>query len=136
MQVCKAAQFEPLIITTPASVLRGVFFLAPEYFKQDAAIMAWRGFTVYLALRFDGRVRIDRVIEIATLGTNEGERLKALTTELLHASSCRIRYSRPIEHLYLVGQLGRGCRICRLRIPFSSYSDARSRMFLFRFRYR
>ncbi len=109
MQVCKAAQFEPLIITTPASVLEGAFFLGPDYFKQDAAILAWRGSTVYLALRFEGRVRIDRVIEISNLGSTDGERLKALTTELrLTLLAAEARYSRPIEHLYLVGQLAEG----------------------------
>jgi len=104
MQICKAAQLEPLIITTPASILEGVFFLGPTYFKPDAAILSWRGSTVYLALRFDGRVRVDRVIEIANLANTESEQVKALTTELrLTLLSAEARYSRPIEHIYVVG---------------------------------
>ncbi len=103
-RICKGASFEPLIITTASSILEGLFILAPDYFKDNSAVILVRPPFVYVALQVDGRVRVDRVINAEQLTGDESERIRSLSTELrLTLVSVETRYGVKIDSVYALG---------------------------------
>lgn len=108
LKVCKAAQFEPLIVTTPASCLEGLFVLAPEYFSDNSGVLYAIGDQVHMGLRIHGRMRMDRIlVRSPALGSSSfgsSEPLKQLGTELkLSLVAAETRYAVKIDTLYALG---------------------------------
>lgn len=105
ISLCRQAGVEPTIISTAASALESFFYFAPEYFKEDCAVVLVHDEFCYVAAHVEGRVRQDRILSRAMLAAEGSENeLKALVGQL-RATICaaEVRYRRPIERVYLVG---------------------------------
>lgn len=103
LKVCKAAQLEPLIVTTPTSCLEGLYVLAPEYFSDNSGVLYALGNQIHLGLRIHGRMRMDRILSRSS-DSPPSELLKQLGTEIkLSLVAAETRYAVKIDKLYVLG---------------------------------
>lgn len=109
---CRQIDLEPLIITTPPSILEALYHLGPEYFSADSAVLLARDPNYYLLVRFEGKSRTDRVIRRANMenpsegSENEpaaGSQRSVLTEIKLSLAVAEAHYQRTIDKVYVVG---------------------------------
>ncbi len=108
LSVCRESGLEPFILTTPASVLDALFFIAPDYFRGDCAIAYLSPDSAAVSIRFDGITKADRMLLLSPTEDNNAiqpsEALRALLADLkLTISAAESRYDRQTERVYLVG---------------------------------
>lgn len=98
---CKEAEFEPFIITTPASALAPVFALSSSPLPRGAGVICYRNSLMHLVLALDGTVRQEKVIGAANEATSPASLLGELQ---LAIASFEERYHVKVEKLLVVGE--------------------------------
>lgn len=108
LQVCKGSNLEPLMVSTPAAVLGGVYHVAPDYFSGDSAVILAQDPYYYIATQIDGHLRTDRIISrpaVTNTDTFDATAQKALMLELkLTLSAVERRYGKKVETVYMFGR--------------------------------
>lgn len=104
---CRAAGFEPAVVSTPSSAAAGLFLLEPERAQHDSAVVLATPTSLCITLLVEGKIRSDRVIPI------HHEGLQWILTEIrLSIAAAERRYGRRIEKLYVLGSgIPRECAI-------------------------
>lgn len=109
---CKQASFEPIIVTTPTSILGAVYLLAPQYFAENSAVIFESLPSYYILTCVDGLVRGDRtLIHSSFAPTNNGNAVpslenagKILLRDLkLSLASTERRYNKTLDKVYFIG---------------------------------
>ncbi len=112
VKLCKASDFEPLIITTATATLGGAYHVAPDFMAPDSAVVYSRGLTLFVAMAHGGVVKSDRVLsrtvppEVGTTLPQEvlNQLQKSLLTDLkLTLSGFESRYGISISKIYYAG---------------------------------
>lgn len=99
--VCKAAGFEPFMVSTPPSVLGAIPFISPEKFESPSAIVSVRDSFVSLVIVTEGRACMDRVIDQSRIGRGG---FSAFTRELkLFLATAEQRYGKTFQRIYTIG---------------------------------
>lgn len=114
LQLFKASELEPLIITVPSSAVAASFHLAKDFFTTDAAILLVRENEYSLAAWIDGEVRAEHVIRASEILSSssipEGEdsatkQTTAIFTAIkLTLASIERRYNTRIDTVHVVGK--------------------------------
>ena len=113
MLLCQQANFEPLIVSTPPSVLGSVINLAPNYFSENSLIIFERLPYYYIISSFDGLLRNERVLlhpnflpslngDKPSANLSEGNK-KILLDLKLFLSNCEKRYNKQLDKIYFFG---------------------------------
>ncbi len=104
LNVCKFGNIEPLIVTTPASVIAALYHLAPDYFVDNSAVILCQERFYSLAFKIDGEVRCDRVLDGQLYDASRGPgSLTVLSDIKLSLAHVERRYERKIERIFFVG---------------------------------
>ena len=103
LRLCRSVDLEPFVVTTPASVLEALFHIAPDYFSADAALMLAQSDTLHLLVRFQSKVRGDRVIRLPLTENGSPDKSQALAELKLSICEVESRFERSIERLYILG---------------------------------
>ncbi len=114
LQLFKASELEPLILTVPSSAVGASFHLAKDFFTSDAAILLVRENEYSIAAWIDGEVRAEHVIRPSeilaqSLASQEEEETTRRTTAIFTAikltlASIERRYTTRIDTVHLVGK--------------------------------
>jgi hypothetical protein len=103
LSLAQGCGVEPELITSPSSLIAGAFDVASQYFKENAAIIVASPPFFSIAVRVQGRTRIERVVTPPS-GPQSPESLKTLLNDLrLTVASVERRYGQRIETIYLFG---------------------------------
>ncbi|MCO6431877.1 MAG: hypothetical protein J5J00_13540 [Deltaproteobacteria bacterium] len=115
MQLCRKAKIEPIVVTTPTSILAAPYHIAPDFFQQDSAVICERGSFIFLVTCIDGQLRADRTFSQSdyTFSSNgsafpagrEGGSELVVIDLKLSISAAERRYGRNFEKIYLVGSM-------------------------------
>jgi hypothetical protein len=100
---CKGAGIEPLVVTTPQSMLSAALYIAPEYFPKNCGLLIERAGKITLALAHDGIVKHDRML---TLLSSDAATLRVALRQTLIDMRLGIagfekRYGCTLEKIYI-----------------------------------
>ncbi|NLF26235.1 MAG: hypothetical protein GX589_11345 [Deltaproteobacteria bacterium] len=102
LKLCKHSQFDPMIISTAAGVIGGAYYLAPDFFEANSALLFVQGKWCHLCIRMDGKVIANRVISFSAL--NDRHARHALITEIkLALYANEERCGATLSGIYLCG---------------------------------
>lgn len=113
MEKCRTAGFEPLVVSPPSSVLGALYYLAPQYFSEDSAIIFEQLPYFYILTALNGQIRSDRTISHPYFESLNGDRSKlqkddgnrSLLTDLrLSLAYTERRYGKSFERVYYIGK--------------------------------
>lgn len=102
IEACRHSGIEPLVVSTASAALGGAFLLAPDYFAENSAILYLGDQNISLAMKINGRLRVDRSQAIDT-PHNESRIKNALSEMRLALAAAERRYEITIEKIYLIG---------------------------------
>jgi len=119
LAACKANDLEPVILSTPTAVLGAIYYLAPEYFVQDSAVIYASEPNYYISIAIGGQLKLDRVVRkrtttpsaenIAQGKSSDSEveeqraRREILTELKLTLASFEHRYNHSVQKIYFMG---------------------------------
>lgn len=128
LKACRSFGFEPLIISTPSSIAAALYYIAPDYFVKNSAIIVAQDPLYYVTSCFEGRIRSERVIRRSQPvpglaggsgprgGDSEENARQALLLELkMTVAATERRYRGQIECVYLVENTPLGWNPAALR---------------------
>lgn len=102
LKVCRASGLEPYILTTPASILDALFFIAPDYFQDNCAVVYLTPQSAAVNIRIDKQTRADRILSAASSSPSAND---ILTDLKLTISAVESRYEKQLECVYLVSSV-------------------------------
>lgn len=105
--------FDPLVVSVPTACAAALFSLAPHFFAKNSAVLIARDPYFYLAVAFDGVVRIERALLLRRNSAPSGipsptERHALVLNLRLSIAAAEQRYGSQIEALYLVEEEAQG----------------------------
>ncbi|MCB0338550.1 MAG: hypothetical protein KDD53_03050, partial [Bdellovibrionales bacterium] len=111
LNVCKAAGFDPQLVSAPSGILGAPICLAPSYFPENAAFI-WAHYPVFaIAFCINGNIVLDRMVKDIPPGLAETNgsfpstvHHKRVLQELkLTLASVERRYEKKVEKVYVFG---------------------------------
>ena len=107
IELCKESGIEPRIVSTPASVLGALYYLAPQYFPRNSAVIFPQQDTTHMIVAIDGKVRADRVLHApfpAQYLAEEKDKASNLLTEMkLTITATEQAYNKALDKVIVVG---------------------------------
>lgn len=121
LRICKGFDFEPVVVTTPASALSGLYKLAGEDVAQNAVVACARDTEVYLSMSHDSIPRSERVIHVTNASGGMTPEDHVLSEMARTVAAFEERYDVPIESIHVIGNyLDRSEIETRLKKPVHS----------------
>jgi hypothetical protein len=102
--ICKKCNFEPLVITTPASAMAAVYYLSPEYFSENFSFLYMTESACYTCAVFNGKVRADRIFKSNWLAISSQEQLymAQLQEFKVALASLENQYACNVDKVYVL----------------------------------
>lgn len=103
LQICRNAEFEPLMISSPGGTITSIYHLAPDYVADNSAIILEHGGWYYISIAFDGEPHVDRIIRPNTQLNGNAE--QALIAQIrISINAAEQKYGKKIDIAYLIAR--------------------------------
>lgn len=107
IELTHRCELEPVVVASPSSAIAGVFQIAPDYFKENSAVISLQQDLCCVAVRVDGEVRAERVLQRSREQPAEDEARSLFSDLRLTLSSIERRYGTRVDHVYVLGNSSR-----------------------------